>query len=55
MPGYKTQITVLGCASASGYSLPPFVCFDRKNLNLKLTEGELPGTVPFMDFHPMAG
>ena len=41
----KTQITVLGCASASGYSLPPFVCFDRKNLNLKLTEGELPGTV----------
>ena len=41
----KTQITVLGCASASGYSLPPFVCFDWKNLNLKLTEGELPGTV----------
>lgn len=41
----KNQITVLACSSAAGYALPPFVVFDRKNLNLKLTEGEVPGTV----------
>ena len=41
----KDQITVLACSSAAGYALPPFVIFDRKNLNMKLTEGEVPGTV----------
>jgi len=41
----KDQITVLVCSSAAGYALPPFVVFDRKNLNIKLTEGEVPGTV----------
>ena len=41
----KSQITVLACTSAAGYALPPFVCFDRKSLNIKLTEGEVPGTV----------
>ena len=35
---------VLACTSAAGYVLPPFVCFDRKSLNIKLTEGEVPGT-----------
>ena len=42
----KTRIiTILACASASGYALPPFVVFDRKTLNQELTKGEVPGTV----------
>ena len=41
----KSQITILACASASGYALPPFVVFDRKTLNQELTKGEVPGTV----------
>ena len=27
----KTQVTVLACTSASGYVLPPFIIFDRKD------------------------
>lgn len=41
----KTQITVLACVSANGYSIPPFVIFDRKTLNPELTLGEVPGTL----------
>ena len=41
----KSQITVLACTSAAGYTLPPFVIFDRKTLNPRLTIGEVPGTL----------
>lgn len=40
----KSQITVLACASASGYTIPPMVVFDRKHLQAKMTAGEVPGT-----------
>ena len=43
--GDKSQLTVLACCSAAGYAIPPFVIFDRKALNPKLTEGEVPGTL----------
>ena len=42
--GTKTQVTVLACASAAGYAIPPFVIFDRQTLNPQLTKGEVPGT-----------
>lgn len=31
--GKKNQITVIGCGSATGQALPPFVIFDAKQLN----------------------
>lgn len=34
----KSLVTVLACASASGYAIPPFVIFDRMKLNPKLHE-----------------
>ena len=40
----KAQITILACASASGYSIPPMVIFDRKTLKPDMTIGEVPGT-----------
>ena len=43
--GNKAQITVVGCVSAAGHVLPPMVVWDRKTLNPKLTEGEVPGTI----------
>ena len=48
--GDRTQITVLACSSAAGFSIPPLVIFDRKTLNPKLTEGEVP-----MNYLPMGG
>ena len=42
--GDRSQITVMACASASGYSIPPMVIFDRKHLQLKMTMGEVLGT-----------
>ena len=42
--GDKTQITIAGCVSASGYCMPPLVIWDRKTLNLALTQGEVRGT-----------
>ena len=42
--GTKTQITVLACALAAGYAIPPFVIFDRQTLNPQLTKGEISGT-----------
>ena len=42
--GDRAQITVMACASASGYSLPPMVIFDRKHLQPEMTMGEVPGT-----------
>lgn len=43
--GDKSQITVLACCSASGYTIPPFVILDRLSLTPELTEGEVPGTI----------
>ena len=42
--GNKAQITILACASASGYSIPPMTVFDRKQLQPEMVEGEMPGT-----------
>ena len=39
--GDKSQITILACASASGYTIPPMIIFDRKHLQI----GEVPGTL----------
>ena len=41
----KTQVTILACISANGYSIPPYVIFDRKTLNPELTLGKVPGTL----------
>ncbi len=43
--GNKSQVTVLACASATGYALPPMVVFQRKNLTTQLTSEEVPGTI----------
>ena len=43
--GGKTQITVLTCYSAAGYSIPLLVIFDRKILKQELTQGDMPGTM----------
>ena len=42
--GEKAQMTILACASASGYSIPPMVVFDRKHLQIEMTRDEIPGT-----------
>ena len=42
--GTKGQVTVLGCCSATGQALPPFVIFDAKELKYEWTRGEVPGT-----------
>lgn len=42
--GRKGQVTIVGCASASGHAIPPMVIFDAKRLNPAWTEGEFPGT-----------
>ena len=42
--GNKSQITVIGCVSASGQAIPPFVIFDSKRLNKQWTYGEVNGT-----------
>ena len=42
--GRKGQVTIVGCASASGHALPPMVIFDAQKLNPAWTEGEFPGT-----------
>ena len=31
--GTEVQVTVLACASAAGYTIPPFVIFDRQTIN----------------------
>ena len=43
--GNKVQITVVGCVSASGQSLPPMIIWDRKTLNPGLAEREIRGTL----------
>ena len=42
--GNKSQIIVIGCVSAVGHAIPPFVIFDAKNLNAEWTNGEVAGT-----------
>lgn len=42
--GNKSQVTVIGCVSAAGHAVPPFVIFDAKSLNLEWAVGEVPGT-----------
>jgi hypothetical protein len=42
--GNKSQITVIGCVSASGQAIPPFVIFDCKRLNKEWTKGRAAGT-----------
>ena len=43
--GNKTQITILGCASATGQVVPPMVVFTGKHFNSQLSNGEVPGTL----------
>ena len=43
--GNKTQITILGCCSATGQAILPMVVFSGKNFNHDLCEGEVPGTL----------
>ena len=43
--GDKTQVTVLACASASGYTLPPMIICKRKNLTPQLRADEVEGTI----------
>ncbi len=40
----KSQVTVLCCVNAAGDCIPPFVIFDRKNLNPQYCIGEVPNT-----------
>ena len=42
--GNKSQVTVIGCVSAAGQAIPPFVIFDSKSLNKQWTIGEVNGT-----------
>ena len=42
--GSKSQITAVGCISASGYAIPPMVVWDRKTLHPDMTVGEILGT-----------
>ena len=43
--GDQFQITVVACASAAGFCLPPIVIWDRKTLAPELAVGEVPGTI----------
>ena len=48
--GLKINVTVLACASAGGFVMPPFVMppfviYKRKNLVESLVQGEIPGTM----------
>ena len=38
------RLLFVGCINATGQALPPFIVFDAKNLNIKWTDGEVPGT-----------
>ena len=42
--GNKLPVTVIPRVSATGHTLPPFVIFDVKNLNMEWTKGEVAGT-----------
>lgn len=42
--GEKLQITILDCASASVYSIPPILTYHCKSLQRNMTMGKVPGT-----------
>ena len=42
--GQKAQITVIGCGSATGQALPPFIIFAAKQLSPSWIKEEIPGT-----------
>lgn len=42
--GNNSQVTVVGCVSATGQALPPIVIFHAKGLNMEWTKGAVPGT-----------
>jgi len=39
--GNKSQLTVIACVNASGQSIPPFVIFDAKELNMEWRNDEV--------------
>jgi hypothetical protein len=41
----KSQVTVLACTNAAGFTIPPFVIFDRQSLNPQMIKGEVPGSI----------
>ena len=41
----KSQITCVGCVSASGFCLPPMIIWDRQTMSTVLAEGEVRGTI----------
>ena len=42
--GRKGQVTVVGCANASGQAIPPMIIYDAARLNPAWTKNEVPGT-----------
>ena len=42
--GNRSQITVIGCVSATGQAIPLFVIFNTKRLNMEWRKGEILGT-----------
>ncbi len=42
--GNKSRITVVGCVSAAGISIPPMILFERQTLHADMARGEIPGT-----------
>ena len=43
--GKKTQVTVVACVNAAGYSLPPMVIWNVKTMQDDMAYGEVRGTV----------
>ena len=43
--GDKTQVTVLACANATGYTMPPMIIYKKKNLTAQLRAHEVEGTI----------
>ena len=43
--GDKTQITVVACANAAGYALPPMVIFKGEKFNYQWSIGEVSNTL----------
>ena len=42
--GQKSQITIIGCASATGHAIPPFIIFAAKQLNSAWMKDEVAGS-----------
>ena len=39
----NSQVTIIGCVSAAGQAIPPFIIFDSKSLNKHWTNGAING------------